>query len=28
MLNWRRDPDYEQRMLHYEQRKMQHEQRM
>jgi predicted nucleic acid-binding Zn-ribbon protein len=28
MLNWRRDPDYEQRMLHYEQRKMQHEWRM
>jgi len=28
MLNWRRDPDDEQRMLHYEQRKMQHEQRM
>jgi hypothetical protein len=28
MLNWRRDPDYEQCMLHYEQRKMQHEQRM
>ena len=28
MLNWRRDPDYEQRMLHYEQRKKQHELRM
>jgi hypothetical protein len=28
MLNWRRDPDYEQQMLHYEQRKMQHELRM
>ena len=28
MLNWRRDPDYEQRMLHYEQRRIQHEQRM
>jgi chromosome segregation ATPase len=28
MLNWRRDPDYEQQMLHYEQRKMQHEWRM
>ena len=35
MLNWRRDPDYEQRvlhfeqrMLHFEQRKMQHELRM
>jgi predicted nucleic acid-binding Zn-ribbon protein len=28
MLNWRRDPGYEQKMLHYEQRKMQHEQRM
>jgi hypothetical protein len=35
-LNWRRDPGYEQKMLHYEQqkmlhyeqRKMQHEQRM
>jgi hypothetical protein len=27
-LNWRRDPDYEQQMLHYEQRKMQHEWRM
>ena len=34
-LNWRRDPGYEQRvmhyeqlMLHYEQRKMQHELRM
>jgi len=28
MLNWRRDPDYEQRMLHYEQRRIQHELRM
>ena len=28
MLNWRRDPGYEQRMLQYEQRKMQHELRM
>ena len=28
MLNWRRDPGYEQKMLHYELRKMQHEQRM
>ena len=35
MLNWRRDPDYElrvmqheQRVMQYEQRKMQHEQRM
>ncbi|MFM7238148.1 MAG: hypothetical protein ACKOZN_00885, partial [Cyanobium sp.] len=35
MLNWRRDPVYEQRMLtydqlmlHYEQRRIQHEQRM
>jgi hypothetical protein len=27
-LNWRRDPGYEQLMLHYEQRKMQHELRM
>jgi hypothetical protein len=27
MLNWRRDPGYEQKMLHYEQRKMLHEQR-
>ena len=27
-LNWRRDPDYEQLMLHYKQRKMQHELRM
>ena len=27
-LNWRRDPDYELRMLQYEQRKMQHELRM
>jgi len=25
MLNWRRDPDYEQQMLHFERRKMQHE---
>jgi hypothetical protein len=28
MLNWRRDPDYAQQMLHFEQRKMQHELRM
>jgi len=32
MLNWRRDPGYEQRMLHYEQNDeqhmLQHEQRM
>jgi hypothetical protein len=28
MLNWRRDPDSEQRMLHYEQRRIQHELRM
>jgi uncharacterized protein (DUF342 family) len=28
MLNWRRDPDYEQRMKRYEQRRMLHEQRM
>jgi hypothetical protein len=28
ILNWRRDPGYEQRMLQYEQRKMQHELRM
>ena len=28
MLNWRRDPDYEQQMLHFEQRKIQHELRM
>ena len=28
MLNWRRDPGYEQRMLNYEQRRIQHEQRM
>ena len=28
MLNWRRDPGYELRMLQYEQRKMQHELRM
>jgi multidrug resistance efflux pump len=27
MLNWRRDPDYEQRVMQYEQRKMQYEQR-
>jgi hypothetical protein len=27
-LNWRRDPGYEQLMLHYERRKMQHELRM
>ena len=27
-LNWRRDPDYEQRMMQYEQGKLQHEQRM
>ena len=27
-LNWRRDPDYEQRLMQYEQRKMQHEVRM
>ena len=27
-LNWRRDPDYEQRVMHYERRKMQHELRM
>jgi chromosome segregation ATPase len=27
MLNWRRDPDYEQRMLHYEQRMLHYEQR-
>jgi TolA-binding protein len=27
MLNWRRDPDYEQRMLHFEQRKIHYEQR-
>ena len=27
-LNWRRDPGYEQRVMHYEQRKMQHELRM
>jgi hypothetical protein len=27
-LNWRRDPGYEQRVIHYEQRKMQHELRM
>ena len=28
MLNWRRDPDYEQREILSEQRKMQHEWRM
>jgi hypothetical protein len=28
MLNWRRDPDYEQRMMQDEQGKLQHEQRM
>jgi len=28
MLNWRRDPDYEPRMMQYEQGKLQHEQRM
>ncbi len=28
MLNWRRDPGYEQRVMQVEQRKMQHEQRM
>jgi hypothetical protein len=28
MLNWRRDPDYELRVMQYEQRKMQHELRM
>jgi hypothetical protein len=28
MLNWRRDPDYERRMLHFERCKMQHEWRM
>ena len=27
MLNWRRDPGYELRMLHYEQRRIQFEQR-
>ena len=27
MLNWRRDPDYEQQMLHFEQRKIHYEQR-
>jgi hypothetical protein len=26
-LNWRRDPDYEQKILHYKQREMLHEQR-
>jgi hypothetical protein len=26
-LNWRRDPGYEQRVIHYEQRKMHYEQR-
>ena len=28
MLNWRRDPGYEQRAMHYEQRRIQHELRM
>ena len=28
MLNWRRDPGYEQLMLNYEQRRIQHEQLM
>ena len=28
MLNWRRDPGYEQRVMQYEQRKIQHELRM
>jgi hypothetical protein len=28
MLNWRRDPDYEPRILQFEQRKMRHEERM
>ena len=28
MLNWRRDPGYEQRVMQYEQRKIQHEQLM
>ena len=28
MLNWRRDPGYEQRVMQHEQRVMQHEQRM
>jgi hypothetical protein len=28
MLNWRRDPDYERRVMHFEQRKIQHELRM
>ncbi len=28
MLNWRRDPDYEQRKMQFEQRKMQHAWRM
>ncbi len=28
MLNWRRDPGYEQLVMQYEQRKMQHELRM
>ena len=27
MLNWRRDPGYELRVMHYEQRKMHYEQR-
>lgn len=28
MLNWRRDPDYERRVMEHEQRRMQHELRM
>jgi len=28
MLNWRRDPGYEQRVMQVEQRKMQHDWRM
>jgi hypothetical protein len=28
MLNWRRDPGYEQRVMQHEQRMLQHEQRM
>jgi hypothetical protein len=27
-LNWRRDPGYEQRVMHFEQRRIQHEQLM
>jgi hypothetical protein len=27
MLNWRRDPDYERRVMHFEQRKIHYEQR-